>query len=637
MPAIITNNLRIFAAQQFMESIQENTTPWQPKKYLEGDQVRNFDNVYVCVESTTATINSDPLTVQPQLFGRDDRGPVQTSGVADDNFGNSWVFLGKNVYNNLYLGIGKPDRWGTVDGSSPGTGGGTEYFPPTPLYNAKTGYDALDNLIAAKRVKKSDVSLAIPYVEWEYGVTYAMYDDTRQFDHYDSNITNTNLYVVVNAVTEYRVFKCINNSKYDPATGSYKAQPSTVQPIDDQTEGFISLSDGYVWKFMYALDINENVTDDYIECFDVVNNPIQGTGGTISSYMKSNAVYESAFRKDYPIEWVTFDPTTSEQTQLGVTNCGRGYSNNNYTYGQLDARTVVIKKDTVTNNYIIHFDSLMTFEANGDQPIHFVGDLVRLVDANNSDFVYYVKLTQFIDKQSGTNEFRYLIEGVAGYNYSGNSITRFDIDFESIKDGKVSLKVNLIAPHIHAKGNGTGFIAYGVVAAGKVINTEIVDGGTGYSTVYSTHIDHIGKSDIIKPNVRAIASPQGAHGLSCIEELNACFCIINTEFKMEEEGYFPVSGHSSQFRQISLLTNLKDREDKYIVDFERVIGPKNPYYSDEMANLNGLNTSDTVYQDKANTLQAITGRAAKVLYVENRKVVSRSPEQIENIRIVLEF
>jgi hypothetical protein len=438
MPAIITNNLRIFTAQQFMESIQENTTPWQPKKYFEGDQVRNFDNVYVCVESTTSTINSDPLTIQPRLFGKDDRGPVHTNAVADDNFGNLWVYVGKNIYNNLYLGIGKPSKWSET------TGGGTEYFPPTPTYNAKTGFDALDNLIAAKRVLKSDVSLAIPHVEWESGVTYAMYDDKRQFDHYDANITNTNLYVVVNAVTEYRVFKCINNSKYDPSTSSYKPMPSTVMPVEDKTEGFITLSDGYVWKFMYALDINENVTDDYIECFDIYNNPIQGTGGTISSYMKSNAVYESASRKDYPIEWLTIDPTTSEQTANNVTNCGAGYSSNNYTYSDLEARSVVIKKDTVTDNYIIHFDSLMQFEANGDQPVHFVGDLVKLIDSNNKNFVYYVKLSQFVDKQAGSNEFRFLIESVAGYNHTGNTITRFDIDFEQIKDNKVFIDLFFI-------------------------------------------------------------------------------------------------------------------------------------------------------------------------------------------------
>ncbi len=631
MPAIITNNLRIFTAQQFMESIQENTTPWQPKKYFEGDQVRNFDNVYVCVESTTSTINSDPLTIQPRLFGKDDRGPVHTNAVADDNFGNRWVYVGKNIYNNLYLGIGKPSKWSET------TGGGTEYFPPTPTYNAKTGFDALDNLISAKRVLKSDVSLAIPHVEWESGVTYAMYDDKRQFDHYDANITNTNLYVVVNAVTEYRVFKCINNSMYDPTTSSYKPMPSTVMPVEDKTEGFITLSDGYVWKFMYALDINENVTDDYVECFDIYNNPIQGTGGTISSYMKSNAVYESASRKDYPIEWLTIDPTTSEQTTNNVTNCGAGYSSNNYTYSDLEARSVVIKKDTVTDNYIIHFDSLMQFEANGDQPVHFVGDLVKLIDGNNKNFVYYVKLSQFVDKQAGSNEFRFLIESIAGYNYTGNTITRFDIDFEQIKDNKVSLKLKMIAPNITVTGNGSGFVGYCVVNGGKVIGTEIIDGGSGYSTVYSTDVDHLGKATLSKPNVRAIASPQGAHGLSCIEELNACFCIINSEFKMEEEGYFPVSGYSSQFRQITLLTNLKDRENAFTVDYDRVIGPKNPYYSDDMASENGLNITDSVYQDKKNSLHAITGKAARVLYVENRKVVSRSPEQIENIRIVLEF
>jgi hypothetical protein len=629
MPAIITNTLRTFTAQQFLESLQENTTPWIPKRYYEGDSVRNFDNTYVCVQGA----NSEPsVVIDDTKRGVDDRGPIETSNtVTTDNYGNVWIFTGKNLYNNLYLGIGKQTRWG--DASTNGLGGGSEFSPPSPFYNNKTAFDALDNLISAKRIKASDVSLAIPRVDWEYGVIYTMYDDSKQFDHFSSATTDTNLFVVCNVGTEYRVYKCINNSVYNPQTMKYEPTPSKEMPTSNKADGFITMGDGYVWKFMYALDINDNVTDDYIECFNVYNNPILGPGGTVSSYMSSYDVYVNSSRKNYPIEWITID-----QAEDGGSNTGSGFGDVYVDTTVNDYRTASIVKDVDTGSHILSFKSsgvrYIDLEANGNAPAHFVGDLVRLVNITNNNLTYYVNITSYINKTT-TGDYRFTVSPVLKIDTSGNNITPSSFSVDEIV-GSDLVGITLLAPRVYVTGNGKDLVAHGVISGGMITSAKILHGGEGYTSIYETFIGHTGRPTTIFPKIRAIASPQGAHGLSCVDELNACFCIIDAEFRMDEEGYFPVTGASSQFRQVTLMTNLKDKAGKFTVDYDRVIGPRNPYYSEENATQEGL-ALDSVTTDRINTLHAITGRAAKVLYVENRKVVSRSAEQIENIRIVLEF
>ena len=62
MSAIITNKLRIFNAQQFIESVNEQTALWATGvAYAEGDVVLHQSNLYVAV-------STEHLVQQPQLM-----------------------------------------------------------------------------------------------------------------------------------------------------------------------------------------------------------------------------------------------------------------------------------------------------------------------------------------------------------------------------------------------------------------------------------------------------------------------------------------------------------------------------------------------------------------------------------------
>ena len=106
MAAIITNKLRIFNAQQFLESLAEEAALWQQNyAYVEGDVVLNNTNLYVCVESGT----SDSSGTGPSGTGTETDGTVK------------WAFYNVSLYNNLYMGIGKHTAWSD------------DANPPTPI------------------------------------------------------------------------------------------------------------------------------------------------------------------------------------------------------------------------------------------------------------------------------------------------------------------------------------------------------------------------------------------------------------------------------------------------------------------------------------------------------------------------
>ena len=91
MAAIITNRLRIFNAQQFIESLSEQTPLWEGGvSYSEGDVVLYQSNLYIAVESGTSDISLPP---------------THTTGVSSGGSVLRWAFYNVSLYNNLYLGI----------------------------------------------------------------------------------------------------------------------------------------------------------------------------------------------------------------------------------------------------------------------------------------------------------------------------------------------------------------------------------------------------------------------------------------------------------------------------------------------------------------------------------------------------
>jgi hypothetical protein len=94
------------------------------------------------------------------------------------------------------------------------------------------------NFIGGKKISSGDVSHVARRVDWISGNVYPMYKDTIG-DLYD-----TDFYMMTD---EYNVYKCLYNNK---------GAVSTVKPTGF-TSSSITLSDGYTWKYMYSISLGD--------------------------------------------------------------------------------------------------------------------------------------------------------------------------------------------------------------------------------------------------------------------------------------------------------------------------------------------------------------------------------------------
>lgn len=117
---------------------------------------------------------------------------------------------------------------------------------PTPLNNEKTtSIDIYRNMIFGKRLKSSDMKLAIRNIPWVSGSHYTMYDDEEVLDDKD-------FYVVVDEIAFRHVYKCLDNNGNSVST----SQPDFSHIVGSNTILY-ETADGFRWKYMYSISAAE--------------------------------------------------------------------------------------------------------------------------------------------------------------------------------------------------------------------------------------------------------------------------------------------------------------------------------------------------------------------------------------------
>jgi len=126
--------------------------------------------------------------------------------------------------NSTYLYIGRSHPWPNSDTTI-----------ATPVDTVADKNNVHQNMIALKKIAQSDVTHAITRYNWLSGTTYTAYDDQL------ASMGTAQYYVITD---ELNVYKCLQ-----AGSGA-----SVVKPTGQLTTAANSVeSDGYVWKFMYAL------------------------------------------------------------------------------------------------------------------------------------------------------------------------------------------------------------------------------------------------------------------------------------------------------------------------------------------------------------------------------------------------
>lgn len=143
--------------------------------------------------------------------------------------------------------------------------------PPTPLNSTGDYIRYWDNMVGGKKLTGNDIYYAIPRYTWTANTSYAEY-------RHDATMGDNQFYVVTG---DWNVYKCISNNY-----GSI----STIEPTSVSTTNISNTADGYIWKFLYTISVNERTrfmtenvipiktltVDDASLQWDVQNNAISG-------------------------------------------------------------------------------------------------------------------------------------------------------------------------------------------------------------------------------------------------------------------------------------------------------------------------------------------------------------------------
>tara|TARA_Y100001938_G_scaffold31252_1_gene42605 strand:+ start:6677 stop:8065 length:1389 start_codon:yes stop_codon:yes gene_type:complete len=239
--------------------------------------------------------------------------------------------------------------------------------------------------------------------------------------------------------------------------------------------------------------------------------------------------------------------------------------------------------------------------------------------------------------------------------------------------------------NVDIRGDGSSGKCTVVVSSNAVSSVTITTAGSGYTyaSVKASDIGNVSGADI-----DFIISPPGGHAADVIAELGGFFVMMNVDFATSESGEFNTS---NDFRRIALLRNPTDSttgstatastldatksmtfsgtpgsfqvDEKitqassgavgFVVDFNsttKVLRYIQPQFTNQgvdadgnLTAFSGTNTvtgatsSATGTPSSHDITPELTADTGDILYIENRKPISRASDQTENVKLIVEF
>ena len=573
MPAIVTNKFRIHNAKQFIEAFDE-------------------------VATTSGTAVSD------------------SSGLLNTN---------------MYLFIGKVTAWSD------------DTTPPTPTDAvANTHYENWRDMIAAKKITSSDVSHVIPRKNWTNNTNYFAYT------HNTATLTSQDFHVMT---TDYNVYKCLSNS--DTNSSGSVASTSTTKPTGTGTS-IISTADGYQWKFMYqisAADALRFVTPNYIP---------------VDQVRRANGYLAN-----------TYDNSPG-QVQYDVESAAASSGGGN---GSIE----VVHMTTRGSQYLGDVSTIQSGGTPSTTQVKISGSALGADDSIVNNDIYFT--SGDASGQGGT---------ITDYNATTKIVT-----FSAVANTPADGDGYAIGPKLVVYGDGQGGnVRCTVNSTGAVNAVTVVAGGNNYSNASITIISNASQSNSFNPSPEAaltpIIGPAGGHGSDAIDELGGYYILTNARLEYSESNNFTTN---NDFRKVGLLAQPKyangDFATASVVDQASTIVLSSwngtVYAADELVTgatsgatgrvvdfigNNTLRVTDIIPSGNsttagynsiygyftnteviaantsgnggsgasatANGSGAITGGdltrfSGDILYVENRSPVTRASDQIEDVKLIIEF
>ena len=212
--------------------------------------------------------------------------------------------------------------------------------PPSPKDNFDEENNCWDTMIALKKINSSDIRQVVQKRIWSSGTTYDMYrhDYSRSNTAKVSGATNlySSYYYVLNS--DYKVYICLQNgTNPENPNGRPSLDEPTFTDLEPRSAG--SSGDGYIWKYLYTVKPSDIVK---FESTDFMPVPLDWETGTDNASVRDNAV-------DGSIKIVT------------ITNRGVGLGTANRTYTRVPIKgdgtgaecTIVINNDREVDSVTI--------------------------------------------------------------------------------------------------------------------------------------------------------------------------------------------------------------------------------------------------------------------------------------------
>ena len=473
--------------------------------------------------------------------------------------------------------------------------------PPSPKDSFDEENNYWDTMVALKRINANDIRQVVPKRFWSSGTAYDYY----RHDYSRSNVAPisgaTNLYsasyFVINR--DYRVYICLENGT-DP--NNPQGKPSLDEPTftDLEPRSAGSSGDGYVWKYLYTIKPSEVVK---FESLDFIPVPQDWSTSLDNAAVRDNAVDGSLKTVIITDRGIGIGTANSTYTRVPIKGDGVGAEctivvNNdaqvesitvssqgsNYTYGNVD----LVAGGVPTGTRIPKFNVIISPKGGHGY------DIYRELGA------YNVLLYSRIENDSQNPDF-----------ITGNQIARVGIvenpkSFNSNQN--LTLEKASALPALRLTGLG---FSESVLPADSLISQTVSTGVTAYGRVVSYNQT---------TGVLKYWQDRSLAGFTTVgvAQTNPTYNYDLVEFTSN-----PSTGGSLIIRNDNLsgLVNLSISTS--FSGISTVINNRTYYLGQEFTN--GV------------SLPEVKKYSGNIIYVDNRPSITRSSNQKEDIKVILQF